>query len=84
MQDLWVEGVEFHMKRTLEQSLKNAERLREEIPQLIQPEPTEYDMILLADEVYKMRVLIKEAICSLDPFDHKIIMSKLEAALIDD
>ena len=37
------------MSRTLEQAKQNAERLRLELPHLIQPSATDYDMVLLAD-----------------------------------
>jgi hypothetical protein len=37
--------------RTLEQALANAERIRGEIPHLIQPENTAFDMVLLADRI---------------------------------
>lgn len=41
--------------RTLEDALRNAERLRREIPLLVQPEDTAYDMVTLADEIYRLR-----------------------------
>lgn len=41
--------------RTLEDALINAERLRSELPHLVQPEATCYDMINMADEIYKLR-----------------------------
>ena len=41
--------------RTLEDALRNAERIRKEIPLLVQPEDTAYDMVLLADEIYTLR-----------------------------
>ena len=50
------------MNRTLEQSLRNAERIREEIPELIQPEAEAYDMVNLADEVYRLRKKLDAAI----------------------
>lgn len=37
--------------RTLEDALRNAERLRREIPLLVQPGATCFDMVALADEV---------------------------------
>lgn len=41
--------------RTLDDALANAAKIAHELPQLIQPGPTDYDMITLANEVYRLR-----------------------------
>lgn len=46
-------------ERTLEQALAHAEKTRIEIPQLVQPEPSAYDLVLLADEVLRLRAEVK-------------------------
>ncbi len=48
------------MRRTLEQSLKNAERLKKEIPELIQPEAEAFDMVNLADEIKRLQTALYE------------------------
>ncbi len=50
------------MGRTLEQSLRNAERIREELPELVQPEAEAYDMVNLADEIYRLRKELEVAV----------------------
>jgi len=42
------------MTRTLTQSLVNAERIRGELPILIQPENTAFDMVNLANRIYEL------------------------------
>lgn len=42
-------------ERTLDEALAYAERLRVEIPQLIQPEPSAFYVVLLADEILRLR-----------------------------
>lgn len=42
-------------KRTLEQAMANAKKVRVEIPQLVQPEVSAYDLVLLADEVLRLQ-----------------------------
>ena len=49
------------MERTLEQALNNAGRISAELPELIQPEPEAYDMVLLASEVCRLREKLKHA-----------------------
>ena len=46
--------------RILEDSINNAERLRDELPKLIFPESFVYDMINLVDEIYRLNKLIKD------------------------
>lgn len=41
--------------RDLGSAIRNGERIRGEIPLLIQPEQTCYDMVTLLDEVYRLR-----------------------------
>lgn len=41
--------------RTLEQSLMRAEKTREELPLVAQVWPSDWDVCILADEVYKLR-----------------------------
>lgn len=43
------------MTRTLDDALAHAEKVRIEIPQLVQPEPSAYDLVLLAAEVARLR-----------------------------
>jgi hypothetical protein len=47
--------------RTIQQAMANAERLRTELPHLIQPSSTYIDIVVLADEVLKWRALAKRA-----------------------
>ena len=47
------------IKRILQQALDNAQRIKEELPYLIQPENACYDMILLADENQRLEALLK-------------------------
>lgn len=39
--------------RTLVSALKNAERIRRELPGYIYPSPEDYDMVMLADAVLR-------------------------------
>ena len=56
------------MRRTLKQALKNAERLRREIPRLIQPSNTDHDMVRLADRIYELeKQLADRPIAFYDP-----------------
>lgn len=41
--------------RDLSSAIRNAERIRGELPQLIQPDQSSYDMVTLLDEVYRLR-----------------------------
>ena len=47
--------------RTLDIALRNAERLRQELPHLIQPSGTDIDMVILADEIKRLRAKLAEA-----------------------
>jgi hypothetical protein len=48
------------IKRTLQQALDNAQRIKEELPYLIQPENSCYDMILLDDEIQRLEALLEK------------------------
>lgn len=41
--------------RTLLQATRNAERIRAELPHLIQPSNTDFDIVRLLDELHRMR-----------------------------
>jgi hypothetical protein len=43
--------------RTVDDALCNAERIRSEIGRYVQPSPEDFDMVLLADEVFRLIVL---------------------------
>jgi hypothetical protein len=47
--------------RTIEQALANAARIRDELPHLIQPSASDYDMVLLAARLAEAEVLMSEA-----------------------
>lgn len=49
------------MKRTIELAIANAERLRLELPMLVQPSATDYDMVLLADEIEQLQTQLAAA-----------------------
>lgn len=42
-------------ERTVEDALRRAEKVRGEIPHLVQPESSAYDLVALADEVKRLR-----------------------------
>ena len=48
------------MERTLSQALENARRLREELPRLIQPSASDHYMVLLEEEITKLRTFVKD------------------------
>lgn len=41
--------------RSFVEALANAERIRRELPHLIQPEQSSFDLVTLADEIYFLR-----------------------------
>lgn len=47
--------------RTLEDALAYAERQREELPQIVQVVPHDYDRIIMADEIKRLRSLVEVA-----------------------
>ncbi len=47
--------------RTLEDALAYAEQQREELPQIVQVEPHDYDRIILAEEIKRLRSLVDVA-----------------------
>ena len=49
------------MKRTLEQALNNAGRISSELSELVQPNTEDYDMVLLAGEVCRLKEKLKHA-----------------------
>ena len=46
-------------ERTLDDALTNASRISHELPHLVQPDSTAYDVITLANEVYRLRAEIE-------------------------
>jgi hypothetical protein len=48
--------------RTIDQALANAERLRAELPHLIQPSHSDLDMVILADEIKALRKELAHAL----------------------
>lgn len=46
--------------RTLKQAMKSSDKLKEELPHLIQPDNSDYDMVVLADEVKRLQAIEKE------------------------
>lgn len=56
--------------RLLYKALENAERIRYELSKLIQPEQTAFDMVTLADEVYRQREHIEQLRNQLLSKDH--------------
>ncbi len=56
--------------RTVKQALAHAEQTREELPYVVQVYPTDWDLCVLADEVYRLRKLLSEATKS------KVILKK--------
>jgi len=56
---------DFHIKpspneRTIEDALWLAEKKRLELPQVVQVYATDWDPVILADEIYRLRQLLKE------------------------
>ena len=47
-----------YMGRTLEDALAYAEQQREELPQIVQVVPHDYDRIIMAEEIAKLRNLV--------------------------
>lgn len=46
--------------RTVDEALAHAEQKREELPQIVQVYPSDWDLCVLADEVYRLRKRLKE------------------------
>jgi hypothetical protein len=59
-------------ERTLEDAMRNSERLRNELPQLVQPTNSDYDMVRLADEVNRLQAKVLE----LEFLGHRIINAR--------
>lgn len=53
-------------RRTLNDALTNASRIAHELSRLVQPEPIAYDMITLANEVYRLRAELTFAVISME------------------
>jgi hypothetical protein len=49
------------MGRTLDDALAYAERQREDLPQIVQVVPHDYDRILMAEEIARLRSLVETA-----------------------
>lgn len=50
-----------YMGRTLDDALAYAEQQREELPQIVQVEPHDYDRILMAEEIARLKSLVEVA-----------------------
>ena len=52
---------ETYMGRTLDDALAYAEKQREELPQIVQVEPHDYDRIIMAEEIARLKNLVDAA-----------------------
>lgn len=50
-----------YLGRTLQDALAYAERQREDLPQIVQVEPHDYDRILMAEEIARLKSLVDVA-----------------------
>ena len=50
-----------YMGRTLDDALALAEKQREELPQIVQVEPRDYDRIIMAEEIARLQKLVEVA-----------------------
>jgi hypothetical protein len=46
--------------RTVHQALAHAEDSRELLPRIVQVSPYDWDIVVLADEIYRLRKLLEE------------------------
>lgn len=69
--------------RTVIQALAHAEKKREELPMVVQVWPSDWDLCVLADEVYRLRQQLGEATKSRNVYkiDHHISPEKGTSAL---
>lgn len=47
-------------RKSINSAIKSAKKLRSEIPKIVQPEKRDYDFILLADEVIRLRKILSD------------------------
>lgn len=50
-----------YLGRTLDDALALAEKQREELPQIVQVEPHDYDRIIMAEEIARLQKLVEVA-----------------------
>lgn len=50
----------FPFERSVEEALHRAEQSRESLPHVVQVWAEEWDIVILADEIYKLRKLLRE------------------------
>lgn len=50
-----------YLGRTLQDALALAERHREELPQIVQVSPSDYDRIIMAEEIARLKSLVEVA-----------------------
>ena len=65
--------------RTLEEALAHAEKNCEELPQVVQVWPSDWDIVLLSDEVQRLRPVVEAAVAWAEDF-----IVKAETNPIDD